>query len=122
MGGFLPRQWVAAGKRGAMAAGSGVSSAYQRFGTAWLRPVIALAAVCLFAGTAMAVPGVRHAIVNIGSSSSGSTTPGGTGGANSNGSGQKIPGGSGVAGPRGRGNGNVALRRTHPPARPARPL
>ena len=77
--------------------------------------MIALAAVCLFAGTAMAVPGVRHAIVNIGSSSSGNTTPaGGTGGANSNGSGQKIPGGSGVTGPRGRGNGNVTV--TNPSA------
>jgi len=71
IGRVLPRQWVTVGKRGATAAGSGVSSAYQRFGTAWLRPVIALAAVCLFAGTAMAVPGVRHVIVNIGSSSSG---------------------------------------------------
>src|SRR6202012_4117315 len=43
-------------------------------GLVWLRPVVALAAVCLFAGTAAAVPGRRHAITNIGSCGGGGTT------------------------------------------------
>jgi len=43
-------------------------------GLVWLRPVLAVAAVCIFAGTAAAIPGLRHAITNIGSSGSGSTT------------------------------------------------
>ncbi|HEX4253620.1 MAG TPA: hypothetical protein VH089_00960 [Streptosporangiaceae bacterium] len=42
-------------------------------GLVWLRPVLAVAAVCIFAGTAAAVPGLRHAITNIGSSGSGHT-------------------------------------------------
>src|SRR3984957_13680278 len=41
----------------------------------WLRPVVALAAVCIFAGTAAAVPGVRHAITNIGSPHNRTHTP-----------------------------------------------
>jgi hypothetical protein len=38
----------------------------SRPGMVWLRPVVALAAVCIFAGSAAAVPGVRHAITTIG--------------------------------------------------------
>ena len=73
--------------------------AYDRFGTAWLRPVLAVAAVFLFAGTAMAVPGVRHAIVNIGSSSSGGgTSATGAGGTNGTG-GTSGNGDSGTGGP-----------------------
>ncbi len=68
----------------------------------WLRPVVALAAVCIFAGTAAAVPGVRHAITNIGSSTTGSTTPvNGSGGGNGAGTGQRINGS-------GNGGGNSA--------------
>ena len=66
----------------------------SRPGMVWLRPVVALAAVCIFAGTAAAVPGVRHAITTIGSSNTGSTTPvNGSGGGNGAGTGQRINGG-----------------------------
>ncbi|MBV9795894.1 MAG: hypothetical protein JO016_18360 [Actinobacteria bacterium] len=68
-----------------------------RRGIVWLRPVVALAAVCIFAGTAAAVPGVRHAITNIGSSGNGSTTSvngqGGSGGGTGAGTGIRQSGG-----------------------------
>jgi hypothetical protein len=68
----------------------------SRPGLAWLRPVVALAAVCIFAGSAAAVPGVRHAITTIGSSGKGSSTSvNGTGGGSGAGTGQRIGGGGG---------------------------
>ncbi len=69
-------------------------------GLAWLRPVLAVAAVCIFAGTAAAVPGLRHAITNIGSSGSGSTTSvTGKGGGSGLGTGQRnSSGGNGAPG------------------------
>jgi hypothetical protein len=68
-------------------------------GVAWLRPVLAVAAVCIFAGTAAAVPGLRHAITNIGSSGSGSTTSvTGKGGGSGLGTGQRSSGGNGAPG------------------------
>ena len=84
---------------------SGLRATYQRVGTVGLRLVVAFAAVCLFAGTAFAVPGFRNAIGSIASSSSGGTGPGGgTGGASSNGTGHPLPGVAGVpTGPRGTG-------------------
>ena len=54
---------------------SGLRATYQRVGTVGLRLVVAFAAVCLFAGTAFAVPGFRNAIGSIASSSSGGTGP-----------------------------------------------
>ena len=60
---------------------SGLRVTYQRVGTVGLRLIVAFAAVCLFAGTAFAVPGFRNAIGSIASSSSSGTgTGGGTGG------------------------------------------
>jgi hypothetical protein len=68
-------------------------------GVTWLRPVLAVAAVCVFAGTAAAVPGLRHAITNIGSSGSGSTTSvTGKGGGSGLGTGQRSSGGNGAPG------------------------
>ncbi len=69
-------------------------------GLVWLRPVLAVAAVCIFAGTAAAVPGLRHAITNIGSSGSGSTTSvTGHGGGSGLGTGQhNSSGGNGAPG------------------------
>src|ERR1700743_2448849 len=77
-------------------------------GMVWLRPIVAFAAVCIFAGTAAAVPGLRHAITNIGSSNSGSTTSvNGTGGGGSGaGTGQRISGNGG--GTSGHGGGITA--------------
>ena len=70
-----------------------------RPGLAWLRPVLAVAAVCIFAGTAAAVPGLRHAITSIGSSGSGSTTSvTGKGGGSGLGTGQRSSGGNGAPG------------------------
>src|ERR1700761_1947031 len=85
-----------------------------RPGIVWLRPVLALAAVCIFAGTAAAVPGVRHAITTIGSAGSGENTsvngPGGGGGG----------GGAGPAGPGGRqGNGTPPGRGGGPSPTPS---
>jgi len=78
------------------------SRAGARPGLVWLRPVLAVAAVCIFAGTAAAVPGLRHAISNIGSSGSGSTTSvTGHGGGSGLGTGQHNPsGGNGAPGGR----------------------
>ena len=83
-------------RRLAAGAGSGFRGAYQRLGTTGLRLVVAAAAVCLFAGTALAVPGFRHVVSSITSSTSGNTTSNtGTGGADSNGNGQPMaPGAS----------------------------
>jgi hypothetical protein len=68
-------------------------------GLVWLRPVLAVAAVCIFAGTAAAVPGLRHAITNIGSSGSGSTTSvTGHGGGSGLGTGHKSSGGNNAPG------------------------
>ena len=68
-------------------------------GLVWLRPVLAVAAVCIFAGTAAAIPGLRHAITNIGSSGSGSTTSvTGHGGGSGMGTAQKSSGGNGAPG------------------------
>jgi hypothetical protein len=68
-------------------------------GLAWLRPVLAVAAVCIFAGTAAAIPGLRHAITTIGSSGSGSTTSvTGKGGGSGLGTGQRSSGGHGAPG------------------------
>src|SRR6201996_4913981 len=70
-----------------------------RPGIVWLRPVLAMAAVCIFAGTAAAVPGLRHAITNIGSSGSGHTTSvTGHGGGSVQGHGSVQGGGNGPAG------------------------
>jgi hypothetical protein len=75
-------------------------------GIVWLRPVVALAAVCIFAGTAAAVPGVRHAITTIGSSGSGNTTSvngqGGSGGGSGAGTGVRQGNGNS---PPGQGGG-----------------
>ncbi len=77
--------------------GEGRSGA--RPGLVWLRPVLAVAAVCIFAGTAAAVPGLRHAITNIGSSGSGSTTSvTGRGGGSGLGTGHRSAGGNGAPG------------------------
>ena len=85
---FLPRRDPETGDR-----------AGARRGIGWLRPVLAAAAVCIFAGTAAAVPGLRHAITNIGSSGSGSTTSvTGTGGGSGMGTAHKPAGGNGPAG------------------------
>jgi hypothetical protein len=66
-----------------------------RPGMVWLRPVLAVAAVSIVAGTAAAVPGLRHAITNIGSSGTGSTTSvTGRGGGSGEGTGQKNPNGT----------------------------
>jgi hypothetical protein len=68
-------------------------------GLGWLRPVLAVAAVCIFAGTAAAVPGLRHAISNIGSSGSGHTASvTGHGGGSVQGHGSVQGGGNGPAG------------------------
>jgi hypothetical protein len=68
-------------------------------GLVWLRPVLAVAMVGIFAGTAAAVPGLRHAITSIGSSGSGSTTSvTGHGGGSGLGTGQKSSGGNGAPG------------------------
>ena len=70
-----------------------------RPGIVWLRPVLAMAAVCIFAGTAAAVPGLRHAITTIGSSGSGHTTSvTGSGGGSGLGTGQQSSGGNGAPG------------------------
>ena len=63
----------ARGRHSGAGAVSGLRATYQRVGTVGLRLVVAFAAVCLFAGTALAVPGVRNAIGSIASSSSGGT-------------------------------------------------
>lgn len=68
-------------------------------GVAWLRPVLAVAAVCICAGTAAAVPALRHAITNIGSSGSGSTTSvTGKGGGSGLGTAHRSSGGNGAPG------------------------
>ena len=89
----------------------------SRPGMVWLRPVVALAAVCIFAGSAAAVPGVRHAITTIGSSNTGSTTPvNGSGGGNGAGTGQRINGsgnGGGNSAP-GQGTGTSRERQPEP--------
>jgi hypothetical protein len=71
-----------------------------RPGLVWLRPVLAVAAVCIFAGTAAAIPGLRHAITNIGSSGSGRTASvTGHGGGSGLGTGHhNSPGGNGTSG------------------------
>ncbi|HEY0718817.1 MAG TPA: hypothetical protein VGD68_14465 [Streptosporangiaceae bacterium] len=70
-----------------------------RPGLVWLRPVLALAAVCIFAGTAAAVPGLRHAITSMGSSGTGRTTSvTGHGGGSGYGTGQQAPNGNHPAG------------------------
>jgi hypothetical protein len=100
-------------RRLAAEAGSGFRAGYQRVGTAWLRPILAVAAVCLFAGTAMAVPGFRHVVSNITSSTSGNTTSNtGTGGGGSNGNGQQVSGGRGSTGS--GGNGKVVTASPSP--------
>ena len=87
---------------------SGLRATYQRVGTLGLRLVVAFAAVCLFAGTAFAVPGFRNAIGSIASSSSGGTgTGGGTGNGTGGGTGNGTGGGTGngTGGATGNGTG-----------------
>jgi hypothetical protein len=83
-----------------------------RPGVVWLRPVLAVAAVCIFAGTAAAVPGLRHAITNIGSSGAGSpSSVTGHGGGSGAGTGQRISGGHGQGG---TGTGTTATASPSP--------
>jgi hypothetical protein len=89
-----------------------------RRGIVWLRPVVALAAVCIFAGTAAAVPGVRHAITTIGSSGSGNTTSvngqGGSGGGSGAGAGTGVRQGNGSS--PGQGGGTSMTASPSPPS------
>ena len=92
---------------------SGFRVTYQWVGTIGLRLVVTVAAVCLFAGTALAVPGVRHVIGSLASSSSGGPgSGGGTGGTGGTG------GGTGPAGPRRDGRDRRDRRQRQRPADP----